>query len=299
RHAHAACPVKSTRTRTWKAVDNCGNESLKSQSITVTDSTAPVLTVPSNLALHDALPISAVGTASAIDNCDPAPVVTYLGQSRADGACPGKYTLTRTWKAVDNRNNESPKSQSITVTDSTAPVLTVPADVANVECDAVPAVGTASATDNCDPSPVVTYLGQTRADGACPGKYTLTRTWKAVDNCGNESLKSQSITVTDSTAPVLTVPANVANVECDAVPAVATATATDNGDPSPVVTYLGQTRADGACPGKYTLTRTWKAVDNCGNESLKSQSITVTDSTAPVLTVPANVANVECDAVPA
>src|SRR2546428_1802262 len=118
------------------------------------------------------------------------------------------------------------KSQTIVVTDSTAPVLTVPANVASVECDAGADVCTATATDNCDPNPTVSYLGQSRADGSCPGKCTLTRTWKAVDNCANESTKSQTIVVTDSTAPVLTVPANVASVECDAVPAVGTATAT-------------------------------------------------------------------------
>src|SRR5439155_18380309 len=125
---------------------------------------------------------------------------------------------TRAWMRVDNVAGASTSSLRIVVTDSTAPVLTVPADVASVECDAVPAVGTATATDNCDPNPTVSYLGQSRADGSCPGKYTLTRTWKAVDNCANESTKSQSIVVTDSTAPVLTVPANIASVECDAVP---------------------------------------------------------------------------------
>src|SRR5947208_8205143 len=138
----------------------------------------------------------------------------------------------RTCKAVDNSSHEAAKRHSIVVTDSTAPVLTVPANIASVECDAVPAVGTATATDNCDPNPTVSYLGQSRADGSCPGKYTLTRTWKAVDNGGDESTTSQTIVVTDSTVPVLTVPANVASVECDAVPAVGTATATDNCDPN-------------------------------------------------------------------
>ena len=70
----------------------------------------------------------------------------------------------------------------ITVSDNTAPVLTVPGDVA-VECDAVPAVGTASATDNCDGDVTVTYDGETRVDGSCADSYTLTRTWTATDNC--------------------------------------------------------------------------------------------------------------------
>ena len=122
-----------------------------------------------------------------------------------------------------------------------------------MECDAVPAAATAadaSATDNCDATPVVTYLGETRTNGSCPNSYTLTRTWQAEDACGNKSTKSQTITVTDTKAPVLTVPANT-SVECDAVPAAATAadaSATDNCDATPVVTYLGETRTNGSCP---------------------------------------------------
>ena len=154
---------------------------------------------------------------------------------------------------------------------------------ASVECDAVPAAATAadaSATDNCDATPVVTYLGETRTNGSCPNSYTLTRTWQAEDACGNKSTKSQTITVTDTKAPVLTVPANT-SVECDAVPAAATASdasATDNCDATPVVTYLGETRTNGSCPNSYTLTRTWQAEDACGNKSTKSQTITVTDT---------------------
>ena len=160
-----------------------------------------------------------------------------------------------------------------------------------MECDAVPAAATAadaSATDNCDATPVVTYLGETRTNGSCPNSYTLTRTWQAEDACGNKSTKSQTITVTDTKAPVLTVPANT-SVECDAVPAAATASdasATDNCDATPVVTYLGETRTNGSCPNSYTLTRTWQAEDACGDKSTKSQTITVTDTKAPTFTRP-------------
>ena len=64
----------------------------------------------------------------------------------------------------------------------------------------------------------------------CEDTYTLTRTWTATDNCGNTDIQSQVITVQDVTAPVLAgIPADV-TVECDAVPAPATPTASDNCD---------------------------------------------------------------------
>jgi hypothetical protein len=286
------CPNNYTLTRTWKAVDACGNTTTKSQVITVSDNTKPVLTVPAD-ASAECDDVPAVGSASATDNCSDA-TVTYEGEVRTNGNCPNNYTLTRTWKAVDACGNTTTKSQVITVSDNTKPVLTVPAD-ASAECDDVPAVGSASATDNCSDA-TVTYEGEVRTNGNCPNNYTLTRTWKAVDACGNTSFKSQTITITDTKAPTLTIPAD-ASAECDDVPAVGSASATDNCSDA-TVTYEGEVRTNGNCPNNYTLTRTWKAVDACGNTTTKSQVITVSDNTKPVLTVPAD-ASAECDDVPA
>ena len=288
------CEGSYTLTRTWTATDNCGNETSASQTIAVSDNTAPELTVPANVTA-ECSSIPEVGTASATDNCDQNVVVTYDGETRTDGECEGSYTLTRTWTATDNCGNETSASQTITVSDNTAPELTVPANV-TAECSSIPEVGTASATDNCDQNVVVTYDGETRTDGECEGSYTLTRTWTATDNCGNETSASQTITVSDNTAPELTVPANV-TAECSSIPEVGTASATDNCDENVVVTYDGETRTDGECEGSYTLTRTWTATDNCGNETSASQTITVSDNTAPELTVPANV-TAECSSIP-
>ena len=77
----------------------------------------------------------------------------------------------------------------------------VPGDV-TVECDAVPATADVTATDNCDAAPVVT-LEETITPGTCTGQYTITRTWTATDACGNSSSASQTINVTDTTAPEL------------------------------------------------------------------------------------------------
>ncbi|MBK7174158.1 MAG: choice-of-anchor L domain-containing protein [Bacteroidales bacterium] len=296
-----ACPDAYTLTRTWKAVDNCGNEATASQIITVQDVTDPVLTVPEDITVEcSAIPALGTEIVTATDNCDTEVTITFEGETQTPGACPDAYTLTRTWKAVDNCGNEATASQIITVQDVTDPVLTVPEDI-TVECDAIPALGTAvvTATDNCDTEVTITFEGETQTPGACPDAYTLTRTWKAVDNCGNEATSSQIITVQDVTDPVLTVPEDI-TAECSAIPALGTeiVTATDNCDTEVTITFEGETQTPGACPDAYTITRTWKAVDNCGNEATASQIITVQDVTDPVLTVPEDI-TVECDAIPA
>ena len=126
----------------------------------------------------------------------------------------------------------------------------------------------------------------------------MNRTWTATDNCGNSVSQTQVITVQDTTDPVLEgVPANV-TVECDAIPAPSTAPFGDDNCDDDVEVTFEEVRIDGNCADNYTLERTWTVTDNCGNSTSGTQTITVQDTTDPVLAgVPAN-ETVECDAVP-
>ena len=285
-------PCSKTILRTWTIIDGCDVTNYCTQVITVSEDVAPVLTVPANVTV-ECNGIPPVGIATGSDNCDANVLVSYLGQTRVDGQNPAcSYSLIRTWKAVDSCGNAVTNSQNILVRDTTAPVLTVPANI-TVECGAVPVPGSASATDVCDANPAVTYLGAMTNASGCG--YVITRKWKAADLCGNAVTNSQIITVRDITAPVLTVPASV-TVECSAIPTPGTPSARDNCDASPVITYLGQVSNGSGC--NYTITRKWKAADACGNAVTNSQLITVRDTTAPVInSVPAG-GEIGCVALP-
>ena len=137
----------------------------------------------------------------------------------------GCGTITSTWTATDACGNTTTATQTLTVVDNTPPVLVgVPAD-ATVQCDAIPAPPTVTATDNCDPTITVNYTESINVTDGCG---TITRTWTATDACGNTTTATQTLTVVDNTPPVLVgVPAD-ATVQCDAIPAPPTVTATDN-----------------------------------------------------------------------
>ena len=80
--------------------------------------------------------------------------------------------------------------------DIEAPTLEVPADV-TVECDAIPEIGTPTATDNCDQDVEITLVSDERVgDDDC--SYTIVRTWTATDNCGLTDTKTQTITVLEN-----------------------------------------------------------------------------------------------------
>ncbi len=59
-----------------------------------------------------------------------------------------------------------------------------------------------TASDDCDPAPELVFA-ETRIDGGCPGEYGLRRSWSATDDCGNETSATQSISVVDTTPPVI------------------------------------------------------------------------------------------------
>ncbi|HEY3025772.1 MAG TPA: carboxypeptidase regulatory-like domain-containing protein, partial [Pyrinomonadaceae bacterium] len=220
-------PLGNT-TVTLTVTDNHGASSSCTAVVTVVDTTAPIISCPTDktVSCDASTDPSATGTATATDNCSTA-TVTHSDVT-TPGSSPGNYTITRTWTATDASGNSSSCTQTITVRDTTAPSISCPADK-TVSCDASTdpsATGTATAADNCSTA-TVTHSDVT-TPGSSAGNYTITRTWTATDASGNSSSCTQTITVRDTTAPTITCPANQ-TVSCDASTdpsATGTATAT-------------------------------------------------------------------------
>ncbi|MCX7750595.1 MAG: HYR domain-containing protein, partial [Candidatus Bipolaricaulota bacterium] len=236
----------------------------------------------------------ATGWARAHDPCDPVPRVTYTDRVSTTGC---RVVIERIWQATDACGNAAPpKTQRITyVQDTTPPILTVPPD-ATVECHQVPPVGAATATDSCDPTPRAEYLGEERMGGPCPFTYTLVRTWRATDACGNKAEKRQTITVRDATPLALTPPPDVdlgCNPTATGPDATGWATAEDTCDPAPQLTYTDRVSTTGC---RVTIERTWRAQDACGNAAApRAQQITYTaDTTPPTITCPGTITVSTC-----
>src|SRR6185295_15698186 len=110
--------------------------------------------------------------------------------------------------ATDAHANHGAASFTVTVTDTTRPVVTVPA---NVTIEAMSAAGavhtfTASATDVVDGSVAASC---TPASGSTFAFGPTTVSCSATDAHGNHGTASFIITVNDTIGPVVTVPANV------------------------------------------------------------------------------------------
>ncbi|MFN4255557.1 MAG: SdrD B-like domain-containing protein, partial [Saprospiraceae bacterium] len=304
-----SCPDNYTIERAWIATDGCFNQTAVFQYITVQDTGFPDFTAPDNVTVECSA-VPAAPTIVATDDCDTNVAITFTTsntQNPSTASCANaNYIITRTWRAVDNCNHRTTKTQTITVRDTQGPSFVGFPDDVTLACGtALPAVTNPTATDNCDPVVPVIYVGQTSTQSAntndcLSNTYTVSRTWRATDNCGNSSLRTQTITVQDIVPPTFaTFPADL-TTNCSGLPAATSPTATDNCDPSVALAMTETTVGNaGDCSTGYAVHRTWTATDNCGNTAVQTQVIHIQDVVPPVLAnVPAN-ATVSCDAIPA
>ena len=281
-----------TITRTFTATDDAGNATTLAQTITVEDTTSPdFLTIPADVTIEcsDAdLDAVLSENATAGDLCGPV-VVEYVNEYSLTDAL-GVYTVTRTFTATDDAGNFSTAVQIVNVQDTTAPILTIPADY-TVECSDEMPMEDASATDNCGNFEITLVEETTSVEGSGLGEYTITRTFTVTDDAGNSTTDVQTITVVDTTAPEFTFVPEDYTVECSDEMPMLDATASDNcGE---VVVEVVREDIPGDAAGNYTILRTFTATDDAGNLTSVIQTITVEDTTAPVLTIPADY-TVEC-----
>lgn len=305
------------------------NEQGQSNSCTtivdVFDKLPPAITCPANVTYTtcgNSTNPTVTGFATATDNCGGPLVQKAPCTLSGDGitycdtwsGCTGKG-ITRVWTATYH-GLSSTCTQMININDTTNPTLdwngpspgygTPPPATIIVSCSpGVPAPVSFSAADNCDTSPSLS-VSDVSNKGTDPWlcnfyNYTVTRTYKAVDDCNNTATFVQTIIVQDITPPQITgVPDTVkisANSSCEAVVTNLNASVSDNcagnahlvlswiivGITNPLVTYSGSgnLNANGTYPaGIYAVQYT--AMDPCGNIGIRNVILKIEDNVAPV-----------------
>ena len=200
------------------------------------------------------------------------PTVVYITYSDITlGYCP--QTVTRTWTLSDETGATEQCTQIFTVIDTVAPVLHgVPTNI-TVSCDAVPDKDDAVwADDACQPTADV-YICDVVSDADSKCSYTITRTYYAMDYCGNFSSATQTIHVIDDSAPVFECELESDLVaDCKDIPSKGDCQAWDACDESVDVTVeevYGYDDKQKECH----LIRTYTATDDCGNTAQMSQTI--------------------------
>jgi hypothetical protein len=276
-----------THPITCTATDDAGNKASCSFEVKIVDTAPPALTCMDDITTECQSPEgSSVSYPPPVptDRCDPAPNLSCLPASGSLFPI-GQSTVMCT--ADDDAGNMVKCEFKINVVDTHPPAIQCSSDLV-VEC-ASPGGAlvsyTVTATDDCDPHPVVTCdppsgqlfpMGQTTVSCA------------AVDKAGNKSACSFTVTVRDTAPPTITCPADF-ETDCNDV-VYPPPQATDPCDPSPAVSC---TPPSGSHLPLGVNLITCKAKDASGNEASCQFKITVVDRTPPALVCPPDQA-VEC-----
>ena len=280
----------------YTCTDNSGNSVSATQTVTVVptivvDATPPVVTAPADTRIEatgeytkviSGANGTTIGTAigigigTAIDSVDGTLDPTLVAPS--DGLQVDTHTVT--WSATDSSGNTGTATQTLTIRDTTPPVITAP-DITKEATGLLTTIdiGTATATDL-----VAGVLNPTHDQSSNDfGVGTHTVTWSATDSSGNTGTATQTVIVEDTTPPVVTAPGAI-TIEATGLLTtidIGTATATDL-----VAGVLNPTHDQSSNDfGVGTHTVTWSATDSFDNTGTATQTVIVEDTTKPVITL--------------
>jgi Bacterial surface protein, Ig-like domain/Domain of unknown function DUF11/HYR domain len=277
-----------TYSATYTAPDNSTTPVSATRTVKVVDTTAPTINLIGDapMTVEYQTQFTDPG-ATADDGCygDLTSSITKSGS--VDVNTLGDYTIT--YSVTDAAGNKNTAERTVSVVDTTPPVISGVADVTATtgtgatSCDAVVTdaqLGTITANDNHDGSVSVTRTGVPSGNVFPAGSTTVTYT--ATDAAGNTATKTQTVTVSDDTKPTISAPAPVtANDD----PSSCTATNVALGTPTTSDNCSAVTVTNDA-PSVFprgTTTVTWTARDAAGNTKTATQAVTVVDNQAPTL----------------
>ncbi|TPV33746.1 T9SS type A sorting domain-containing protein, partial [Paucihalobacter ruber] len=299
-----------TTTITYTVTDGANLTATDSMTVTVTDNENPTVTAAADVVTTTSADGTgnctvavAITNATFGDNCTGSSIAWTMSGAVTDSGSGqvGTYTFpigttTITYTVTDGANLTATDSMTVTVTDNENPTVTAAADVVTTtsadgtgNCTVAVAITNATFGDNCTGSSIAwTMSGAVTDSGSGQvGTYTFpigttTITYTVTDAANLTATDSMTVTVTDNENPTFVLPLPQANitVECDAIPAPVTLTASDNCGTA--IVSFNETRTNGASPFEYTLTRTWTATDTSGNTRTQIQNISVRDTTPPV-----------------
>ncbi|MEK7531142.1 MAG: immunoglobulin-like domain-containing protein [Patescibacteria group bacterium] len=263
-----------------RSTDNAGNiESTATLSWTI-DSAAPVVTVPSDVSIEATSASGAPHTfASSAEDAVQGAITPVCAPASGSTFVLGPTLVTCT--ATDDAGNIGSASFTVTVTDLTAPIITLTgSDPINLGTGDTYDEQGATASDIVDGDFAAT-VGGDPVNTAVPGTYVVS--YSATDNAGNTATPiTRTVNVVDDDAPVITLTgADPINLGTGDTYTELGATALDNIDGS-FAASIGGDSVNTAVPNTYIVT--YDAVDAAGNHSIQvTRSVIVADDDAPVI----------------
>ncbi len=288
------CENEYVIERTWSAADDCGNGITAIQEISVVDNTGPYVVVP-----PQDLTLSCEDTNVEGDASD---WVTSLGYGQYEDACSGEeiireynfwplpdcdnldtvWTQTYDFYPTDACGNYNVFYATLTILpdlDETGIMITAQLFDLVLQCDdEVPQPLNLSATTDCTTNDeVVISFTETQFE-LCGEAFYLIRTWDFSDDCGNTEQVTRRIDFVDNFGPIISsFPFDVTvNLEAgETIPEFEESSIVLEDNCGEVSSIVAVDEIAYTIDNGYVIDRTITATDECANETVFVQRITV------------------------
>jgi hypothetical protein len=270
------------------ATDTGGNTATRAFTVTVADTTPPVISVPSDIT------IQATGAAGAVVDFNSSISVSDLvggaiqiASTPASGSVFPVGETAVTVSAKDGKGNAATGTFKITVVDSSGPSITVPADMTAEATSGAGAVVTFTVSASDSKGTLTPDVSPLSGSTFPLGRTTVNVS--ATGSNGSTSTRQFTVTVVDTTPPAVHVPADMILEAMGAggATAVYSAAATDlvDGDVAAAASPVS-----GALFPLGISTVMVTATDKAGGTATGTFKITVVDTMPPTIAVPADIA---------
>jgi hypothetical protein len=309
---NGACP-QLTITETWQISDGCGASTNCSQTVTVAGC-CPTNCLQVQCSTNKTVQCGSTWTFDrpTVSTCCTSNVAGVQTNVLiiptglvTNGACP-QLAITRTWQIIDGCGDSTNCSQTVTVLGCcpTNCLQVICPTNKTVQCGSTWTFDLPIASSCCTnlldpPSGILTNVLITSTslvpNGVCP--KLITQTWRIFDGCGDTNTCSQTVTVVDTTPPVIHCPTNIVvvalNANCQLVIPPISVTATDNCTPLCSLIYTQSPPAGTIVAGTFACV-TVTVTDLCGNSNSCVVCVQGLPRTGPVVTCPATMTVTNC-----
>ncbi|HRZ16208.1 MAG TPA: DUF5011 domain-containing protein, partial [Candidatus Hydrogenedentes bacterium] len=287
---------------TYTFTDNAGNADSKTRTVSVVDTTAPVVTIDGGVsALGGECGVAlALPGATAADVCDGALTASVSDYDGLNEAAPAAGVYDVVYSATDGEGNTGTATLTVTVDDTTAPLVTIGGGISTLsgECGTGLALPGATATDTCEGPLAALVTDDDGLNTAAPASGVYDVVYSATDAEGNTGTATLTVTIEDTLAPVVTIDGGVSALsgECGVALTLPGATAADDCDGAPAASVSDYDGLNPAAPAAGVYDVVYAAADAAGNTGTATLTVTVDDTASPVVTIDGGVSTLsgEC-----
>lgn len=279
---------EGTTTMTYHAVDVAGNVEADHVLDIRIDNTPPSLSLPVGAIAEATSPAGAAVSFSASATDSGSGInVTFI--SNPGGSTFPLGTTHVTFQATDLADNVANGGFDVTVQDTMPPLLSLPPSVSREAMGSVTNVdfsGMVSASDLVDGTRLVSCLP---ASGSSFPVGNTNVNCSASDNSGHTASGNFTVLVRDTTPPILSLPSNITGIEVTSPSGASVSFSVSATDLVNGSTTVNCSRTSPSLFPFGMTTVSCSTVDFSGNSAYGNFTVTVVDTTPPVLTLPANI----------